>query len=194
MQQPTRASLLVRIKNRDDVEAWRQFYELYSPLLARYAAARGLSREDIEDVQATCYEAIVRQIQDFEYDPARGRFKSWLKTLVSRRVADLLRRRRERHLRSEALRQVQDGGEGPDEVWEQHWKQQHLKYCVDLIRGEVSPQTFKIFTLLVLKNQDVNDVCAALGVTPNLAYKARQRVLERVREKMREIGYDDVEA
>lgn len=47
----TRATLLARLKNRSDAEAWSQFQKLYAPLLYRYARGRGLSREDAEDVR-----------------------------------------------------------------------------------------------------------------------------------------------
>lgn len=191
MTLPTRASLLKRIQNHQDAEAWSQFQDIYGPLLFHYARARGLSREDIEDVQATCYEQIVQQIQDFKYDPSKGRFKAWLRTLVNRRVVDLLRKRREKNAATQTFRQLPAEDAAPDEIWERQWKQQHLKYCVEQIRGEVSPQTFKIFSLLVLKGCTVPDVCEQLDITPNLAYKARQRVLDRVREKMAEIGYEE---
>lgn len=191
MSMPTRASLLIRIRNRDDVDAWAQFHDLYGPLLYRYARARGLKREDIEDIRATCYEAIVRQIQDFRYDPAKGRFKAWLRTLVDRRITDLLRRRREHQAASQTLQRLPAREPPPEAIWDQQWARQHLKYCVEQVRGEVSPRTFKIFSLLVLRGRPVGEICGELGVAPNLVYKARQRVLERVREKMREIGYEE---
>ena len=36
----TRATLLARLKNRSDAEAWTEFHKLYAPLLYRYARSR----------------------------------------------------------------------------------------------------------------------------------------------------------
>ena len=91
-------------------------------------AAKGLSHEDAEDVQSTCYEQIVRQIRHFDYDKQKGGFKAWLRTLVARRVIDLLRKHREPIADSQVLQAASDPEPAPDELWEQHWKQQHLRY------------------------------------------------------------------
>src|SRR5262245_20386893 len=122
----TRHSLLIRIKDPRDTAAWAQFHDLYAPLLYRYARARELSREDADDVRSTCYEAIVAQIKEFEYDKSRGGFKAWLQTLVYRRVVDLLRKRHEGRADTDQLRDLPDDAPGPDEVWDHQWKNQHL--------------------------------------------------------------------
>jgi RNA polymerase sigma-70 factor (ECF subfamily) len=119
----TRASLLFRVKNPRDTQAWSEFYDLYGPLLYRFARAKGLSHDDAEEVQSTCYEQIVRQICHFDYDKQKGGFKAWLRTLVCRRVIDLLRKHREPPAESQDLKTVLDPDLAPDELWEQHWKQ-----------------------------------------------------------------------
>lgn len=107
MVDTTSPSLLIRIRDRDDTDAWAKFYDLYGPLLYRYARSRGLSHDDAEDVRGNCYEAIVKQIETFEYDKEKGGFKAWLRTLVNRRVIDRLRKRKSQALESKHLRDVQ---------------------------------------------------------------------------------------
>jgi DNA-directed RNA polymerase specialized sigma24 family protein len=80
----TRTTLLARVKNRSDAAAWDEFHQLYAPLLYRYARSRGLSREDAADVRDACLEVVARKIADFEYDRAKGGFKSWLYVSVER--------------------------------------------------------------------------------------------------------------
>ena len=187
----TRASLLIRIKDPRDTAAWAQFYDLYAPLLYKYARARGLSREDAEDIRATCYETIVAKIKEFQYDKAKGGFKAWLRTLVSRRVIDLLRKRREKHADSGQLRELADESPGPDELWEVQWKNHHLKYCVEQVRGSVPSLQFEAFEMLVLKCRTVEEVSEELGLNANQVYKAKSRVLRKVRAKIIDIGLDD---
>ena len=91
----TRKSLLLKIKNRDDSGAWREFVSLYRPILLRFARARGLDADSAEDVAQHCLEAIVRHINSFEYDPQKGGFKKWLRTLVNNRIRSLFRKKRE---------------------------------------------------------------------------------------------------
>lgn len=190
----TRATLLIRIKDPRDTEAWAQFYELYGPLLYRYARARGLGRDDAEDIRSKCYEAIVRQINAFDYEKSRGGFKAWLRTLVNRRVTDLLRKRREPQAASAALRRIPEAGPTPEEAWERQWKRQHLRYCLDQIKGRVSLENFEAFRLHVLEDRTVEEVSDQLGINANRVHKAKSRILKLVRQKMIEIGYEDADS
>lgn len=187
----TRASLLIRIKDPRDTEAWAQFHDLYAPLIYRYARERGLGREDAEDVRSKCYEAIVRQIKTFDYEKAKGGFKAWLRTIVNRRVVDLSRKRRPQQAKSTQMRQLSSDEPQPDEIWEEQWKLQHLRYCVELIRKRTSARNFEIFSMAVLDGIPVKEVCDALGIAPDQVYKAKARILRRVREEMAKIGHDD---
>lgn len=180
----TRPSLLLRVRNHADDAAWKEFYELYSPLLYRYARAQGLNHVDAEEIQSQCCEAIVRQIGSFEYDRTNGSFKGWLRTMVARRVIDRLRKRREHQLDSAELRQLPDEEDPADDVWERQWREQHLRYCVQSIRGQVHEDTWETFRLMLEEGLSVPEVCERIGATPNQVYKSRARMLAMVREKM----------
>jgi RNA polymerase sigma factor (sigma-70 family) len=181
---PTRTSLLLRVKDPRDGAAWREFHDLYAPLLYVYSRDRGLSHDDAEEVRSTCYEALVRQLPGFVYDRARGGFKAWLRTLVQRRVADLLRGRRGVRADSGELARLADPAPGPDELWEQAWRRRHLQYCVDKVRAVVPDTAYAVFRMLVDEDRTVPEVCERLGLNANQVYKAKSRVLAAIREEM----------
>lgn len=181
---PTRTSLLLRVKDPRDDAAWREFHELYAPLLYAYARARGLNHDDAEDVRSTCLEALVRQLPTFQYEKARGGFKAWLRTMVQRRVVDLLRRRHDRPAESQDLEQIADRDPPPDDLWEKSWRQRHLAYCVERVRLQVPDATYRAFRMLLDENLPVPDICSKLQITANQVYKAKARVLELVRQEM----------
>ncbi len=180
----TRPSLLIRIRNPRDTVAWARFYELYGPLLYRYARARGLSHEESEDIRSTCYQAIVTQIRTFDYDEAKGGFKSWLRTMVNRRVIDRLRKRRVHQLDSNALAELPADSPTADELWDEHWRRQHLRFCIEAARQDVSTKTFEAFQMLAQECRSVPEVCEKLAMTPNQVYKARARVLAAIGHHM----------
>ncbi|MDP6718760.1 MAG: sigma-70 family RNA polymerase sigma factor [Pirellulaceae bacterium] len=187
----TRASLLIRIRHASDTQAWSTFHDLYAPLLYRFARARGLSHEDAEEVRATCYEAIVRQIPHFEYDKSKGGFKAWLRTLVSRRVIDLLRKRREQIADTDQLLGLANAELSVEELWEKQWRQQHLRFCMQQARIHVSEATYEAFIMLMEEGVSVPDVCERLGMTANQVYKAKARMLETLRELMQSLQPDE---
>ncbi len=65
--QTTRKTLLARVKDPADAVAWRQFHELYAPLLYRYARRKGLTRSDAEEVRDQCMAVVVEKIGGFEW-------------------------------------------------------------------------------------------------------------------------------
>ena len=69
----TRATLLERIRDRADGEAWRQFDAIYRPMLMRFGQGCGLDHAGAEDVTQHCMSAIHRHIDGFDYDPKKGR-------------------------------------------------------------------------------------------------------------------------
>jgi len=188
----TRASLLIRIRDPNAGEAWSEFHELYAPLIFRYARRRGLNRDDADDVRSECYKAIVQQIGTFDYDKAKGGFKAWLRTMVDRRVIDHFRKKREQNANSGAVRQLEAVHASPEEIWETEWRNQHLKHCVEQLRSEVSRATFAAFSIVVIEGRPVEEACRELEMNPNQVYKAKARMLRRVRDKMVEFGCDDV--
>ena len=47
---PTRRSLLNRLKNWEDNESWRSFFDTYWKLIYGFATRRGLSHDEAQDV------------------------------------------------------------------------------------------------------------------------------------------------
>jgi len=183
----TRVSLLLRIKDYDNVEAWNEFHALYAPLLFRYARSRGLAPSDAEEMRDRCLMAVARKISSFDYDRTKGRFKNWLFRIAHGHAVDIIRKKRERHADTQCLANLRDSAPSPDEEWEQHWKHEHLRYCVEQIRAHVSEEYYRAFRMLLFDNLTVVQVCERMNMNPNQVYKAKSRVLARIREKMAEL-------
>lgn len=187
---PTRASLLLRIRDNKDAAAWEEFHGLYAPLLYNYARARGLNHDDAEDIRSECYESLVRQMQDFEYDRSRGSFKAWLRTIVVRRVIDRMRKRKEQRADTAVLRELPAANDSEAETWNSEWRKQHLRFCVEQVKPSVPKTTWQAFKMLAETNASVPEVCDTLKLTANQVYKAKARMLELVRERLKSLEAD----
>src|SRR4029077_10942895 len=89
---PTRRSLLTRLKNWDDQEGWKRFFDTYWRLIYSVAIKSGLSDTDAQDIVQETVVAVARRIPDFKYDPELGSFKGWLLLITRRRIIDHLRK------------------------------------------------------------------------------------------------------
>jgi RNA polymerase sigma-70 factor (ECF subfamily) len=88
----TRASLLERIRDGNDREAWSQFVEMYGPLIYDYARRHGFQDADAADLTQEVLRSIVAAAGAFRYDPRKGSFRSWLFTVARTRRIDLAER------------------------------------------------------------------------------------------------------
>src|SRR5437868_15484531 len=85
---PTRASLLLRLRDPQDEAAWEQFVDLYGPLVYGYARKQGLQDADAADLCQDVLGAVAGAVGRLEYDPAKGTFRNWLFTVVRRKLSD----------------------------------------------------------------------------------------------------------
>lgn len=180
----TRISLLLRIQDVKDVDAWAEFDAIYRPILSRFASARGLQAADVEDVVQHCMTAIHAHIKTFEYDRQKGRFKAWLRTIVNNRVKNLARRRREGIAESGDLKRLEAREPSVEEIFDKVWMEEHLRHALRLLRSEVDETTLAAYEAYAVRGRPAEDVCRDLGVGTGQLYKIKWRVTRKLGEIM----------
>src|SRR5678815_2272618 len=88
----TRRTLLSRLRNLDDQESWRTFFDLYWRLLYNVARKSGMDDAGAQEIVQETVIAVARQMPEFRYDRTRGTFRQWLLRITRRRIIDHLRR------------------------------------------------------------------------------------------------------
>ncbi len=187
----TRKSLLVRIRDKQDRTAWQTFYDLYAPLLYRYARRRGLSHHDAEEIRSQVLETIARKIESYDYQPSRGRFRSWLRRLVVNKTIDA-------HRRGNAIAggsHIEDAAVAEDlsAAWDTEWRNARLAFGLERARARAPQRAYQIFHLLVIEEKEVRDVGEIFDTTPNQIYKAKSLVLSEVRRALAEFDLEFAE-
>lgn len=183
----TSDTLLRRVRDPADREAWDRFFELYAPLLEGYARAHGLGHADAEEVRDQCLAVVASKMPRFDYRRGQS-FKGWLHAIVRGKVIDHLRRPRERQPETAELDRLSDPGPSPDERWERSWRREHLRYGLSEVRRQERPAVFQVFEMLLVEGLPAAEVCRRTGWNANQVYKAKSRVLRRLREVLERLG------
>jgi RNA polymerase sigma factor (sigma-70 family) len=189
----TRWSLVQRLKNCEDQESWKTFFETYWRLIYAVAVKSGLSDAEAQDVVQETTLSVVKQMPTFRADPQFGSFKSWLLNITRRRVVDQFRKRGRLSALSAAI--DSDGSTNlvaniPDEnanalerIWELEWKENIAQNAIENVRKTVSPKQFQIYELYKIRDWPVEKVTSFLKVTPNQVYIAKNRVEAALKEE-----------
>ena len=194
----TRASLLGRIKNWEDARSWEEFTQTYSRLIRAVAIKAGLSEAEAKDVEQETLLCVAKTIHEFESNPERGTFKSWLLNLTRWRIADQFRRR------SPAAPQPKSSSEatstrtstvervaGPDNLdveWEIEWKKNILETALARVGRKVKPKHLQIFDLYAMRHWPAGKVARELGVTRVQVYLVNHRLTKLMKREVEYLG------
>ena len=86
----TSSTLLFRIRDVSDSEAWGQFLERYTPRIYAWCRRYQLQESDASDITQEVLTKLIKAMQSFEYDASRGSFRGWLKTVTNNAIRDFL--------------------------------------------------------------------------------------------------------
>jgi RNA polymerase sigma-70 factor (ECF subfamily) len=188
----TRLSLLVRIRDRGDAEAWADFVAVYAPLVYGLARRYGLQDANAADLSQDVLRAVVQAAPRFAYDPSRGSFRGWLFTVARNRI----RRRaleEKREMPSAAdLEAIEERAASPehDAIWDREYQERLWQWAAEKIQGEFRATTWQAFWQTAVAGRSPQEVAAELGISPGAVYIARSRVLARLREEVQGLQAD----
>ncbi|MBI3860322.1 MAG: sigma-70 family RNA polymerase sigma factor [Planctomycetia bacterium] len=186
----TRPSLIVRLKDRADDDAWFEFTEIYRPVIYRLACRRGMQHADADDLVQQVLSSVARVIDRWEEDPQRARFRTWLARVANNAIVNALTRRAgDRGTGDSELHDLLDlqpaEGPGSDLIRVEH-RREVFRWAARQVRPEFQAETWDAFWLTAVEGREVDEVAGELKRSRGSIYAARSRVMRRLREKVAE--------
>ncbi len=184
----TRATLLLRLRNTEDSEAWRQFVQIYEPLIRRVAKRFGMQSVDAEELTQEVLVTVLAKLPAFQVTGQPGSFRKWLATVARNAAISQLRKaqRRDKGLVAgdvvELARLVEPVNEQLEEQFEREERMEIFRWAAGQVRANCDANTWDAFWRTTVLQQSIETVASELNITVGQIYVARCRTLARLRE------------
>lgn len=193
----TRNSLIARLSDITDHDAWREFASLYDPFIYRQARRYGLQHADARESVQEILIAVSKAVCKFEVSPDRGRFRTWLYAVGRNVCLRYLSRLRSRELSGDntELTALLAAVPSPDSLDSQALGlelQRHIFVSMaQQIRSEFQPKTWSAFWQTAVENHSVQIVADGLRMSVGSVYVSRSRVMARLKQRVQEVVLED---
>lgn len=178
----TSESLLVRIRDREDTDAWSRFVTLYTPLLFRWARQAGLDLHAAGDLSQDVLSVVLQKAGSFQYNPS-GSFRGWLRKIAINQFR-LYWRRRQRHelLAGESwIAQLPDR-RSLESSWDASYRSELLRQAMGVLQPNFSPPIWQALQDWLLNSAESAEIVAQrYGVNVWTLYAAKKRFFKRLR-------------
>jgi RNA polymerase sigma factor (sigma-70 family) len=193
----TRPSLLIRIRDPMDSDAWAQFVELYGPVVYHFSRKRGLQDADAADLTQTVFHAIAHDIRRLDYDPSRGSFRGWLFGVVRNQFHKQYSR--QKHVvrgsgdtTAHELLAEHPARFGEEEaLWQQEYELRVFRWAAERVRACFEESSWQAFWQTAVEGKSAKEVAGQLGLTVGAVYTAKSRVLDRIKREIEELQQDE---
>jgi RNA polymerase sigma-70 factor (ECF subfamily) len=186
------STLLVRLRDHDP-DAWRRLTHVFGPLVYGWCRGAGLAAPDAADVTQDIFRSVAAGLPRFRRDRPGDSFRGWLATISQNRIRDHFRRTKREapaHGGTDFLQQMHNV---PDQEIASHLdgsaatdpeSRGIVRRALELVRAEFEPTTWTAFWRTTVDGAVPADAAAELGVSVNAVYKAKSRVLRRLRDEL----------
>ena len=184
----TSKTLLDKIASGDEI-SWDEFYRKYAPVIKAVAKYKGIEY-DADDICQQVMMHFFKQSKTFKFDPGIAKFRTYLGRIVSWKIVDYYRKKREKL--SGELDAVPVDAE-LDKIYMAEWHKVIIAEAEDELRKRVSPDTFQAYQLYAVQGRPVEKVAAFLECSVNQVYQAKKRCFAMMREILLKMNEADPE-
>jgi RNA polymerase sigma-70 factor (ECF subfamily) len=186
----TRITLLDRLGDPRDHEAWTEFVDLYGPLIFHFARRRLPQDDDAADVM----QEVLRAVMGARYQRPGGRFQKWLVTVLLNKIRDFhaarVRRPEVSGGTSVAERLQEEPSRAEEDEWDQERRRHLFRVAAERVRARTNSLHWDVFERAALQGQSGQEVASALNVSLTNVYAIKSRIIKEIKDEVQRLGED----
>lgn len=175
---------------REDVAAWRRFYEQCDPIIRRFVRLYVRTASDMDDCAQEVWMRLIKRLKTFDYDPSRGAFSSWLYKVVRSVTASYFRyefRVNDGDKRSVMSMVSADSTSDPALIIDEMEAHNRVENMLVLIRRNVSRPNYELLYMRWVQQRSVDDVAHALDISREQVWYREHRARKKLRGVMSDL-------
>ncbi len=184
----TSQTLLQRVQQQESA-AWQRFARLYSPSVYRWCRAAGLQEHDAADVVQEVFRAVFQGVARFRRQQNGPGLRGWLYGIARHKISD--------HFRHQQDEPAADGSPAAHEFFAQlaqlpeddptssdDYVAELSRRALQLIQTDFEATTWQAFWAMTVEGLAAAETAARLGISTAAVFKAKSRVLNRLRREL----------
>ncbi|MCA9171650.1 MAG: sigma-70 family RNA polymerase sigma factor [Planctomycetales bacterium] len=193
----TRATLVLRLRDRADTGAWNDFIGDYGPMLYRFVRSRGLQDADASDLVQEVMRSVGMAIDRLDYAKEKGGFRAWLFTITRNQLSTYFQQRQRLGptgndtTQLQLLQQASDSRNELEEAWEVEYQRQLAARAMEALQPTIEAKTWSAFELTAIQGLPADVAGQQIGMTKGAVYVARSRVTAKLRAEIERLLAED---
>jgi len=196
----TSVTLFAKIRSLapgEDAAVWVRFWDLYQGAIRQFAVFKG-GETNADDIVMQVLAKLVDVLRSGQYTPEKGKFHSYLATMIVNEVhmahRKNLARAGDRKISLDSTTEADESGNGgsladtlqaPNESPEQidaEWRQAVLKSAVEhvLTRTSLSERDRQVYRAYAVEGRDIGEVARQFGISRNSVSQIKTRIDRRI--------------
>lgn len=187
LHEQTRASLILRLQDAEDVAAWDEFASIYGPVVFKVATSRGFQAADAENLVQEVFMAVANSVSKWLQLDDRGSFRAWLLRIARNAAVDMITQRATRSLgrddsEAQSLLQNLPAPSELSNALDLEYERTIFHWAIKQVRQSVAEHTWNAFWLTSIEELSVEEAAAKLNTRPGNIYFARSRIMSRIKK------------
>jgi RNA polymerase sigma-70 factor (ECF subfamily) len=188
---PTGSALSNLLSNPQDAAAQERFVADYGPSILQWCRTLCPQPADADDLYQTVWCKLLEQMRTFRYDPGRGRFRGWLRTVARNTWINMVK----------SIKPIAFGGPRTiDETcsdWEkmidEFWDRELFMEAVRRVRPRLNAGTWEAFELNAFEGRAAAEVAQLTGKSVASIHVLKGRVTRMLQDEIARLDRSDEE-
>ena len=190
----TQVSLILRLRDRSDAEAWEQFVSIYHPLIWSVAKRLQMSDADANDACQNTLLRLSQVVHQWSPNKANSNFRGWLFRVARNCMLRQFEKDGRRTISAvdqegeQFLDQLAEDGVKGETLFQLEFRRQQFAIAIETVRPSVKPLYWEAFRLSYIENLGIKETAERLETDVKTVYVARHRVLNRIRSEVNQLS------